>query len=304
MNRAARREDGQILVIFAVALIALLGIAGLALDGGSTFAQRRDQQSAADLAALAAANDYLISGSSAQAIARARTIAASNGYTHGSGGTAVDVAIATTNGIEVTVGVGALHRNAILGVVGMPTWAVSTRASAQAGFPDTAHGAAPFIFPVSMFGNDGTPMYQTPTDFGETNGDIPTSNLDFAWTNFGTGNLNSTEVDQIIKGDITIDKTVEFGEYIGQANNGNHTTLYQDVNTYMSGYEFPAAIVDGNGNFVGWTTFHVISADPGSSKHIRGYFLSSFESSRLSITTCAANDCPRYMGSYVLKLTN
>src|SRR4051812_21683130 len=114
MNRAARREDGQILVIFAVALIALLGIAGLALDGGSTFAQRRDQQSAADLAALAAANDYLISGSSTQAIARARTIASSNGYTNGSGGTAVDVAITTTNGGEGTVGVGAPPPHAIL----------------------------------------------------------------------------------------------------------------------------------------------------------------------------------------------
>jgi hypothetical protein len=48
----------------------------------------------------------------------------------------------------------------------------------------------------------------------------------------------------------------------------------------------------------------VISASGGSSKHVRGYFLSSFESARLTVTSCAANNCPRYLGSYVLKLVN
>ena len=37
-----------------------IAMVGLVLDGGSAFAQRRDQQSAADLAALAGANDYLL----------------------------------------------------------------------------------------------------------------------------------------------------------------------------------------------------------------------------------------------------
>jgi hypothetical protein len=48
--------------------------------------------------------------------------------------------------------------------------------------------------------------------------------------------------------------------------------------------------------------FHVTSASGGSDKHVRGYFLSSFTTARLKITSCAANDCPRYLGSYVLKL--
>ena len=55
---------------------------------------------------------------------------------------------------------------------------------------------------------------------------------------------------------------------------------------------------------MGWATFHVNSATGGSAKHINGYFLSSFESARLTITGCAANACPRYLGSYVLKLTD
>ena len=53
---------------------------------------------------------------------------------------------------------------------------------------------------------------------------------------------------------------------------------------------------------MGWAMFHVNSASGGSNKHINGYFLSSFTSARLTITSCAANACPRYLGSYVLKL--
>ena len=40
----ADRQRGQILVIFSLSLVVLIGMAGLALDGGSTFAQRRGQQ--------------------------------------------------------------------------------------------------------------------------------------------------------------------------------------------------------------------------------------------------------------------
>ncbi len=303
-RRQRRAQDGQMLVIFAIALLAIIGMVGLAIDGGATFAQRRDQQTAADMAALAGANDYLLSNNDIQAIDRARTIAASNRFTDGSGPTTVDVTISTTNGVAVQVDVVSAHTNSFLGALGMSQWRVSTTATALAGFPDTATGASPFIFSIGAFDNDGTPNYQTPTDFGETNGDVPTSDLDFAWTNYGTGNLNTTEVDEIIQGGRDIDRTLTYGEYIGQHNNGNHTSLFQDVDTYLSGLDLPVAIVDNNGNFMGWATFHVISASGGSAKHVNGYFLSSFTSDRLTVSSCSSNACPRYLGSYVLKLTN
>jgi hypothetical protein len=44
-----------------------------------------------------------------------------------------------------------------------------------------------------------------------------------------------------------------------------------------------------------------VSAD-ASAKSIRGYFKTEFQSARLTISACALNDCPRYLGSYVLKL--
>jgi hypothetical protein len=297
-------SKGQVLVVFALSLITLLGFAGLALDGGSTFAQKRGQQTAADMAALAAANDYLINGNSGQATARAQSVTQGNGFTHASGGTTVTTSLDTSNGIAYTVTISSPHQNAMAGLMGMPTWMVTTTATALAGFPDSAHGASPFIFPISAFAGDGTPLYQTPTNFGETNGDIPSSQLDFAWTNYGTGNLDTTAVDQIIQGSLVIDKTIEFGEYVGQKNQGNHNFLYPDVDTYLSGQDVPAAIVDASGNFMGWATFHVISAEGGSAKHVYGYFEASYESSRLSISACSANDCPRYLGSYILKLSN
>ena len=200
-HRSSRRSgSGQILVVFVLAMVAIIGVVGLAIDGGGAYAQRRDQQSASDLAALAAANDYLVSNNSSQATVRARTIAGTNNYTDGSGSTSVGVDIDTSNGVAVQVTIQSPHRNSFLGALGMTSWNVTTTATALAGFPDTAGGAGPFIFSIGAFNDDGTPKYQTSTDFGETNGDVPTSEKDMAWTNYGTGNVDSSEVSDIISG--------------------------------------------------------------------------------------------------------
>ncbi len=47
-------ERGQILVLFAGGLVALILVVGLVVDGGTAFVNRRDGQNAADLASLAA----------------------------------------------------------------------------------------------------------------------------------------------------------------------------------------------------------------------------------------------------------
>src|SRR4051794_13084268 len=77
------RESGQVLVIFALALIAIVAMTGLVLDGGSTFVQRRDQQNVADAAALAAAYAYATTGSTASASTAAQMIATDNGFANG-----------------------------------------------------------------------------------------------------------------------------------------------------------------------------------------------------------------------------
>ena len=302
-------ERGQILVLFTVALVAIIAMVGLVLDAGSTFAQRRSQQNAADAAALAAADTYLLTNDEDQATTAAQDSAASNGFTLGSGGTTVSVSYDYTNGAMVTVAIGARHTNLFTPIVGISGWDIGTTASAVAGFPDTAAGAAPFIGSIDVFDNNGSPLPQysdssNPYGFGDGNGDVPNDAGDTSWTNYGTGNLNTSQVDSIITGATVIDKTLDYGEYIGQHNNGNHTALYGDVDTYLSGKDLPVPIVDHNGNFQGWAMFHVTSASGGATKKIYGYYETNFTSPNLSVGDCSLGACPRFLGSYVLKLVN
>lgn len=51
-----RREGGQILVLFTLALVAMIAMLGLLFDGGGALALRRQMQNAGDAAALAAVN--------------------------------------------------------------------------------------------------------------------------------------------------------------------------------------------------------------------------------------------------------
>lgn len=53
MNR--KMEKGQILIILALAMVAIIGITALAVDGGMVYSERRTDQSTADSAALAGA---------------------------------------------------------------------------------------------------------------------------------------------------------------------------------------------------------------------------------------------------------
>ena len=303
---AARSADerGQILALFGLSLFVMVAMAGLAVDAGGTFAQRRDQQIAADLAALAAANDYLINGNEAIAIARAEAVTAENGF-HDWASTRRPWTSRSTRPTASRSRSMSIRRTRTRSWASSacPSLDVSTSASALAGFPDTGAGIGPFIFSIGAFEDDGTPKYQTNVDFGETNGDVPTAPMDLAWTNYGTGNVNSSEVSDIISGATSIDRQLDYGQYIGQENNGNHATLFGDVDTYLSGVDMPVAVVDNNGNFMGWAMFHVTSADQ-SSKHVRGYFLSSFTGARLQVTSCSHNACPRYLGAYVLKLSD
>src|SRR3954471_5981234 len=113
-HRPRDREQGQALVLFCLALTAIVGVVGLVLDGGDAFAQRRSQQNAADLAALAGANNYLVNGDEAAATTAAKAYAASNGYTDGAGSIGITVSYDYSAGAKVTVTVQAPHKNNFL----------------------------------------------------------------------------------------------------------------------------------------------------------------------------------------------
>ena len=75
---APRRDHGQVLVIFALAIVVLFAAAGLAFDVGRFYSERRFLQNAADAAALAAGNALIRGETTTQADARAREVLTAN----------------------------------------------------------------------------------------------------------------------------------------------------------------------------------------------------------------------------------
>src|SRR5436190_912899 len=157
-GRRSRDERGQVLVIFCLALVAIVAMTGLVIDGGATFVQRRDQQNVADAAAMAAAYAYANGGSASAAVSAGRAAASSNGYTHGSNGVNVDVSLNAPGGAgrHITVTIGKPHRNNFAGLLGMPAWNVTTTAMSLAGRPNAVLGAMPIIFNKKAFDTNGS----------------------------------------------------------------------------------------------------------------------------------------------------
>ncbi|MRS03734.1 hypothetical protein EG832_11025, partial [bacterium] len=74
------KEKGQIIVVLAVALVAILGITALAVDGSMIYAERRNDQTTADSTALSAAQ----TASGSPTCATARTAAINQAITYAS----------------------------------------------------------------------------------------------------------------------------------------------------------------------------------------------------------------------------
>ena len=331
MRRSSResRSRGQILVLFVLALVAIIAGVGLVIDGGFTFAQRRAEQNAADLAAFAGAN-ALLNGQNATAAAHAT--AADNGYPNGSGVT-VNVAVTSTT---VKVDITAPHSNYFAGVVGQPTWDVSVTATALAGIPKNFAGVAPFILSQEIFDPITGLPYEpfadsSGVDFEKTTGqgsDVPLTTFNLAWTNLGTGNVSSKDVKDALTGAAPINADLAIDDYVGQSNNGVQNDLFDtnspmqpSVNTNLAGLDVAVPIVglpssgtfcnDGShtdGCFRGWALFHVISAEKlsGTSEGvITGYFKTGITRSASATDVCAVSDptCGGFFhGIYVIKL--
>jgi Flp pilus assembly protein TadG len=78
------RQSGQAIVLIAIMLAVVVGMAALAIDGSRAYALRRDLQAAVDAAALAAGDNLQQTGSYASAEQAATTIFASNLRLYGS----------------------------------------------------------------------------------------------------------------------------------------------------------------------------------------------------------------------------
>ncbi len=77
-QRRRKNEQGQVLIVFALAIIVLMVAAGLAFDIGRFYSEKRFLQNAADAGALAAANALVRGEDAATAEAEARDVLARN----------------------------------------------------------------------------------------------------------------------------------------------------------------------------------------------------------------------------------
>jgi Flp pilus assembly protein TadG len=297
-------ERGQILVLFTIAIVVIIGMLGLVLDGGSAFAQRRDEQNVSDLAAVAGADAYLTSAGDKSAAARAAAtlIAQRNGYVaDATTGVAVDIEVTPeASGASVKVTITKPHANNFSTILGMPTWAVSAKARAQTSSnPNGVLGAMPLLFNEAAFPNAicneltedcGTKIeiYQLP---GTGNQDVPQDATQFNWTVFCT-HQGFTEEDPECNGDSNTvadlidahgsDTVVYVDDDIGPLNAGSHTTLFDNLEGSV-GLTFPVPIVDNDGDMVGWAYFKLISIEGAPDKVIKGYFVAPYVGKELVV---------------------
>lgn len=305
-RRRAEGEQGQVIAVFAICLVAIVAMTGLVLDGGSTFVQRRDMQNVADSASMAGAYNYANNKDTAQAIAAAKAMAAANGFTDGADGVVVTVNVGPgpTGGTTVQVWVTKPHRNMFSGIVGMSQWDVSTTARTLTGRPNAVRGAMPIIFNQTAFTGNGTgPDHEQSYDEIKTgSNDIPKTSTEFNWTVYCNNcNADSNTVDGLIKqhGSISV---VSLNDKISPLNAGSHATLFSSLSNLV-GKEFPVPIVDDAGKMVGWAMFHLTGSVGGSTKQIRGYFVSPINPANMEIVA-SGGDATGDFGSYIVQLVH
>ncbi|MBA3778175.1 MAG: hypothetical protein H0X16_02500 [Chloroflexi bacterium] len=318
-SRDTRGQQGQALVVFVLALVAIIAMTGLVLDGGAAFAQRRAQQNVADLAAVAAAVTYgntvgAHGAKDAAARARALEVAAQNGFPDGVNDTEIIVdgnANPGNGSMTYEVTVERPHRNNFAGLVGQPTWPVAADAQAIAGLPNAAIGAMPIIFNIEAFdaqnqAGQGPPPpvpYSLP---GTGNEDVPKDATSFNWTVYCTAlgndcNANSETVRKLIEQNGE-DAVVTLNADIGPLNAGDHVTLFERMGQRWTGAEFPVAIVDDEGRLQGWAMFHLTAVEGNNRKVIIGYFVSPVNAEGMEIVS--GGGLGGAFGSYTMQLVN
>lgn len=95
-----KKEKGQIIVILAVALVAVLGVTALAVDGSMIYRERREDQTIADSAVLSAATTA--STGATCAVARATAISAAQNYALTQEGVTLAADSTSPNRVEAT----------------------------------------------------------------------------------------------------------------------------------------------------------------------------------------------------------
>lgn len=326
---ASRR--GQIVPLFALVLVTMLGVAGLVVDIGGTWGQERTQQKVADTAALAAATTVANGALKPAVIQAALDSAAANGYP----ASEVTVNIPPTSGAYapggsesgplstndcstlaarpcwVEVVINRPHANSFAGLLGMPTFGVTADGVATAGIANSVtSGIAPIMFnyrAVQAPDSGSSQVYCS----GQQNHcppatTFPLNNQQFNWTTFcisnANCNVNAADAKTIIDGG-NFQAQVDLGMFLGPHNSGNPNSVCMALkDQYPTGGEMPVAISDDNGIMVGFWVwrFDPTQTDCTGTTDIAGSFVDDITSTLpLSIT---AGSSAATFGQYIVRL--
>ena len=141
MVRASQDKGrGQALVLAALAMVVLLGLLALAVDGGNAYAQRRTVQNAADAGALA--------GACALALGENPEPVAVEYAVNVNGADSAEVAV---DGQTVTVVASRFFPSFFAGVMGRPTLDATARACVRYGPVGATTGG---VFPIAAYWQD------------------------------------------------------------------------------------------------------------------------------------------------------
>lgn len=163
---------GQMLVLFALSLTAIVLVVGLVIDGGNALVQRRGAQNAADFAALAGARivaEFVggdtVNGTDANARAAiTNAVAANQGAPITFGSPAGPRYVASNGSLLGFVGTGAIPSTAagvtlsssrswrpyFLGTIGVSSWTASADATATGGFCADCAPPPGTLFPAAI----------------------------------------------------------------------------------------------------------------------------------------------------------
>jgi len=168
-------ESGQVIVIFALLIVALMGMMALVIDEGSVYEVRRHLQTVADSAALAGVHE--LPESPDNAVQKAIEYAAINGVTITAGNVEIESTLAANDTIIVT----AIDPDAPLyfaGVLGTESASVGAKSKAIIAAPEELGGVVPFGVPEE----DWTPGEEYILKAGPPSGDGNFNALALDWS--------------------------------------------------------------------------------------------------------------------------
>ena len=279
-----RNDDGQVLILVAVGMVALVGMAAFVVDVGGWFRQQRATQSIVDAAALAGAQALPADPASAL------TIAKDYGAKNGVAGELADanISITSTYGPNDTITVTDSKPASFFfgGIFNALGFNISRTATAMVGVPQAAQYVAPIgvnIMHPDLHGTPGCPCYgpnyQTTLPLGKTGapGAFDLLNLDVNQQNGTVG--ASTMASWIQNG---YNKYLPLGGYFSDPgakyNSSNVGVALQS--RYNTELLFPVYdTLTGTGStasyhVIAWVGFYLLpgSTFNGTSGSLTGYF--------------------------------